>query len=227
MAETARASARAVVTFDAPHGPTSALLHDGEVVDFGRGPSCRVRFGFAPLLDDGVPRVAGRLVVANQRVFVEVVDAPRRPSVQVVIPERPTVMIAVGDGFSPAEPAFRVTLRGTRREWRLGVRVRRERPEASPSGGAVPTRTYDVRFTPMQRKVLEAYLEPLTRGRREPATHREVAAALSYHPNSVREVLYDVWSLLFAADIPLPDISDKRQAVVEALRLHRLLAGET
>jgi hypothetical protein len=66
----------------------------------------------------------------------------------------------------------------------------------------------------------------LQRGRLEPATHTEAAARLSYHPNSVREALYDVWSRMFAAGIPIPDISDKRIAVVEAIRINGLLRPE-
>jgi hypothetical protein len=31
---------------------------------------------------------------------------------------------------------------------------------------------------------------------------------------------------MFAAGIPMPDVSDKRVAVVEAVRLHRLLARD-
>jgi hypothetical protein len=76
----------------------------------------------------------------------------------------------------------------------------------------------------MQRRVVAAYMEPLRHGRLEPATHREVAAALSYHPNSAREALYEVWARMFAAGIPMPDVAEKRVAVVEAVRLHRLLA---
>jgi hypothetical protein len=85
------------------------------------------------------------------------------------------------------------------------------------------TRQISVVFTPMQRRVLRAYVEPMRRGRLEPATHREVAEALSYHQNSAREALYEAWARLFAAGVPMPDVSDKRVAVAEAIRLHRLL----
>jgi hypothetical protein len=50
-----------------------------------------------------------------------------------------------------------------------------------------------------------------------------VAAALNYHPNTVREVLYEIWALMFAEQIPMPDVSDKRVAVVEAARVHGML----
>ena len=44
--------------------------------------------------------------------------------------------------------------------------------------------------------------------------------------NSAREALYEVWAKLFAAGIPMPDVSEKRIAVVEAVRLHRLLGED-
>ena len=121
-------------------------------------------------------------------------------------------------------------VRGTDQIWKLVVTVRADEPALRREPAGPPTRTYVLELTPMQRKVVEAYLEPLQRGRLEPATHKEAAARLSYHPNSVREALYDVWSRMFAAGIPIPDISDKRIAVVEAVRIHGLLRpgeGET
>jgi hypothetical protein len=71
--------------------------------------------------------------------------------------------------------------------------------------------------------VLTAYCEPPNRSRSEPATHKEVAAALNYHPNTVREILYEIWAQMLELQIPMPDVSDKRIAVVEATRLHGLL----
>jgi hypothetical protein len=74
--------------------------------------------------------------------------------------------------------------------------------------------------------VIAAYIEPSRRGRLEPATHREVAAGLSCHPNSAGEALLEVCTKLFAAGIPIPDVAEKRVAVAEAARLHRLLEGD-
>ena len=86
-----------------------------------------------------------------------------------------------------------------------------------------PRAASSVAFTDAQRRVIAAYLEPVRRGRLEPATHREVADSLGLHQSSARQALYGVWSALFAAGVPMPDIADKRVAVVEAVRLHRLL----
>jgi hypothetical protein len=218
------------VTYPAPHGTESYLLRDGDIVGFGRGVECPIRFAYAPIQDDVVPRLAGQLVVANQRVFVEGVDAPGRPAIEIAVPGSPAVPVALGEAHSPRAPRFAVHVRGTNQIWKLVVTVRAEELGLRREPVGPPTRTYVLELTPMQRRVVEAYLEPLQRGRLEPATHKEAAARLSYHPNSVREALYDVWSRMFAAGIPIPDISDKRIAVVEAVRIHGLLrpeAGET
>jgi hypothetical protein len=183
-----------------------------------------VRFGYAPIADVGVPRVAGRFVVAGERVFVESVDVTGRRSLEIIAAGRPPVLLGVGDGFAPSEPEFRVMVHGEQQAWTLSVVVRRDMPDSSRSGWEPPTRSFELRLTDMQRRVVAAYIEPLRHGRVEPATHREVATALSYHPNSAREALYEVWAKMFAAGIPMPDVSDKRVAVVEAVRLHRLLA---
>jgi hypothetical protein len=217
---------RAAVTFPAPHGTDSCVLSDGDVTAFGRGANCRVRFAYAPIADVGVPRVAGRFVVAGERVFVESADGSGRRSLEISIPGRPPVLLGVGDGFTPLESEFRVTVHGEQRAWALCVAVRRDATGAGPTGWEPPTRSFDLHLTDTHRRVIAAYMEPLRNGRIEPATHREAAATLSYHPNSAREALYEVWARMFAAGIPMPDVSEKRVAVVEAVRLHRLLVQD-
>jgi hypothetical protein len=54
--------------------------------------------------------------------------------------------------------------------------------------------------------------------------HREVAAALNYHPKTVRKILYEIWALMFAHEVPMPDVSDKRVAVAETARVHGQLS---
>lgn len=214
---------RAAVTFPAPHGAESLVLRDGEVAAFGRGGNCEIRFGYAPIVDVGVPRVAGRFVVAGERVFVESVDVTGRRSLEITAPGRPPVLLGVGDGFAPSESEFRVVVHGEQQSWPLSVAVRRDVANPGQAAWGPPTRSFELRFTEMQRRVIAAYMAPLRQGRLEPATHREVGIALSYHPNSAREALYEVWAKLFAAGIPMPDVKEKRVAVVEAVRLHRLL----
>lgn len=40
--------ALAVVTYPAPHGIEGEAPYEGDVVPFGRGAECQVRFGYAP-----------------------------------------------------------------------------------------------------------------------------------------------------------------------------------
>lgn len=214
---------RAAITFPAPHGMESVVLQDGDLVEFGRGSTCAVRFGYAPIADVGVPRVAGRLVVAAQRLFVESTDLVGRRSLEVTMHGRPPLLLGVGDGFSPAEQEFAISVHGDRQTWRLSIAVRRSSGTIGHLESEPLTSVFDLSLTPLQRRVAVAYAEPLYRGRVEPATHREVAAALSYHPNSAREALYEVWAKMFAAGVPMPDVADKRVAVAEAIHLHRLL----
>lgn len=218
---------RAVVTYHAPHGMESLVLKDGDSAEFGRGVDCQIRFGYAPQPDQGVPRLAGRLLVMNHRVFVESCGQIGHRAIEIKTPSGTTSQIAHGEGFSPRENRFDVLVVGETELWRLAVNVR---PWTEASGNVVgmdpPTKHYELALSDLQRSVLEAYFEPIRRGRLEPATHKEVAAALNYHPNTVREALYEIWALMFEQDMPMPDVSDKRIAVVEAARVHGLIPSQ-
>lgn len=214
---------RAAITFEAPHGTESVVLRDGDVAEFGRAGTCAVRFAYAPVVDTGVPRIAGRLVVAGGRVFVEASDAPGHSALEISAAGRPPVLLAGGDGFAPSQHTFRVKVHGRERSWALDVAIAPVGPADESFGADEPTERHHLELTDAQRRVLEAYISPIRRGRLEPATHREVADRLGCHPNSAREVLYTVWSALFAAGIPMPEVADKRVAVAETIRLHRLL----
>lgn len=214
------------VRFEGPQGIESEVLCEGDVASFGRAASCRVRFAFAPIADLGVSREAGRFVIAAGRVFVEASAADGRRAIEVSAPGRPPVLVGPGDAFCPAEQEFKVVVHGETRTWPLEVTTRSETSSAARHAGTRlddPTIRSEIVFTEAQRRVLEAYLAPIRRGRIEPATHREVADALGCHPNSAREALYAVWAALFAAAVPMPDVADKRVAVAEAIRAHRLL----
>jgi hypothetical protein len=214
---------RAVVTFPAPHGTDAITLCDGDSASFGRGLECRIRFGYAPVPDEGVPRIAGTLLAVNHRVFIESATQPGHRALELRGPAG-TTQIAAGEGFSPRDNQFDLLIRGEDSVWKLGVTVREtvESLVASHSDDP-PTKRFSLDLTETQYAVLSAYCEPPSRGRSEPATHKEVAAALSYHPNTVREILYEIWARMFAQQVPMPDVSDKRVAVVEATRVHGLL----
>jgi hypothetical protein len=216
------AEALAVVSYPAPHGIEALTLREGDVVSFGRGVECRVRFGYAPQPDQDVPRVAGQFIVMNDRVFIKSSAMIGHRALEVHASDR-TVHIPIGEGYSPRDTKFDVVVRGTTAPWQLNVTVRtrsdmRGRPDASDP----PTSHYTLGLTDLQRAVLEAYSEPLERGKSGPATHRDVATKLNYHPNTVREALYEIWTLMFEQGVPMPDISDKRIAVVVAAKVHGL-----
>jgi hypothetical protein len=215
---------RAVVTYLAPHGTDALTVCDGDLVLFGRGAECQIRFAFAPVADEGVPRVAGSLLAANGRIFVETAAEPGHRALELRTASGATLQIPVGEALSPREDQFDLFVHGTGALWKLSVTVRTA-PRMFVSEGRhdPPTRRHELTLTDLQRAVLAAYAEPITRGRAEPATHKEVAAELNYHPNTVREVLYEIWALMFAEQIPMPDVSDKRVAVVEAARVHGML----
>lgn len=217
------ADALAVVTYPAPHGLEAKTLYEGEVASFGRGGECAVRFGYAPQPDQDVPRVAGQFLVMNSRVFIESSPTIGHRALEVKASDR-TVQIPVGEGYSPRDSQFDVLVRGTTAPWKLTVTIR-DQPDmlGRPDASDPPTSHYSLALTELQRAVLAAYSDPLKRGRAEPATHRDVASKLSYHPNTVREALYEIWTKMFAQGVPMPDISDKRVAVVEAARVHGLV----
>ncbi len=210
------------MTYAAPHGTDVHVLQDGEVVDFGRDGSCAVRFAYAPVADQGVARVAGRLLVAGGRVFVESRGAQGHRALEVRADGSPVVQLGHGEGFSPRSSSFEVLVHGDR-AWRLQVDVRHAAHEGADDSNDPPTNRLTLELTPAQRRVLEAYSAPVLRGRLEPATHNEVAGTLDLHANTVREALYEVYARMFTAGIPMPDVTDKRVAVVEAARLHGLV----
>jgi len=217
------AAERAVVTYSAPHGTDSVTLRDGDIARFGRGSDCEIRFGYAPRPDQGLPRVAGRLVAANGRVFVESSGDTSHRALTIRSAEGTTASVGVGEAYSPREHSFEILIPGDGAPWCLTVTVRAV--EATSGGGSAdpPTKHYTLALTPLQERVLAAYAEPVRRGGREPATHQQVATALNYHTNTVRNALYEIYNKMFEQQIPMPDVTDKRFAVVDAARAHGLL----
>ncbi len=214
---------RAVVTYPAPHGVDAITLCDGDSALFGRGAECAIRFGYAPIADEGLPRVAGNLLAANRRIFIESAAQPGHRALELRSADG-TRQISAGDGFSPRQPHFDVLVRGENDLWKLSVTVRAApRDTAAEQSVDPPTKRFSLDLSERQFAVLAAYCEPPSRGRSEPATHKEAAATLNYHPNTVREILYEIWARMFELQVPMPDVSDKRVAVVEAARLHGLL----
>lgn len=167
------------------HGTDSVVLRDGDIAEFGRAGTCRIRFGYTPTADLGVPRVAGRLVVAAGRVFVEARDAAGRSALAIVTPDGPPVMVGAGDGFCPAEASFRIV-------------VHSEAPEPGRSRSPPAPIALHRQLSPLRTRLTPTNSisamhnggssPPTTsrsvRGRLEPATHREVAEQLGCHHNT-------------------------------------------
>jgi hypothetical protein len=197
-------------------------LFEGDVIAFGRSSECGIRFGYAPVPDEGVPRIAGKFVVADHRVFLEASDTLGHRAIEVRTEGR-SIQIPFGEGYSSREQSYDVLVRGTSTAWRLRLSTRtREKIQELAEGGDLPTMHLSIELSDAQWLVLRAYYEPIRLGRLEPATHREVASTLNYHPNTVRESLYGIWDLFFEQGVPMLDV-EKRVAVVEAARVHGML----
>ena len=210
------------MTYPAPHGADVATLRDGESARFGRGAECEIRFGYAPIPDQGVPRVAGNLP-RDKSTGLRRKRGPTWASHAQIRGPSGTTQIPAGEGFSPRDSHFDLFVRGENSAWKLAVRIRTSnQPAAAESSTDPPTKRLSLELTEKQHAVLAA-IQPPNRGRSEPATHKEVAAALNSDPNTVRESLYEIWALMFELQVPMPDVSDKRIAVVGAARLHGLL----
>jgi len=212
----------AAVTYPAPHGIEAVELFEGEIVAFGRGSECKIRFGFAPQPDQGLPRVVGKFLTLNQRVFIESSNQLGHRAIEVQTPQK-SVQIAIGEGYGPSEPHFDVIARGSIGIWRLNISLRNSKTVRMLEDAVdLPTMRPNVELSELQTRVLNAYCEPLRCGRIEPASHRDVGLSLNYSASRVRQVLYEVWSIFFEQGIPMVDVDDKRVAVVEAARVHGL-----
>ena len=215
----------ATVRYPTVDGSATYVLREGESAAFGRGEACPIRFGHLPEPDRDLPRIAGRLSALNGRVFVESSGTVGHRALEVITRSKRT-QVALGEGFSCNDASFEVLIPGPSRSWSLSISMATSTTEAaedSAPDGSSETLHIGLSLSARQMIVLLAYYEPIRTGRADPATHREVATALSYHENTVRKVLYEVWEAMIDRGIPMLDVDDKRVAVVEAARIHGLL----
>lgn len=213
-------------------------LCDESTVSFGRGESCEVRFGHAPVRDWEIPRVAGWLVIAHGRVFVEAAPMPGserdaapgqaqpvRRALQVSAAGGPPVPVAAGSAYSPAEGVFTIEVVGATDTWELDI-VTRSRVDDDDDLTAHEPLTHSVviDLTDVQREVLLAYAEPVLAGSVEPATHDQVAAKVFMSRSQVRRQLERLSDEFFAKRLWSPDSGDTRVRVVETARHNHILA---
>ena len=136
----------AVVTFPAPHGTEARTLSLGDVVAFGRGSECGIRFGYAPRPDHDVPRIAGHFLIMNARLFIESSSTIGHRALEVRTSNR-TVQIPIGEGYSPRDTRFDVLIRGAAAPWKLGVTVRAQTDmQGRADTTDPPTTNYSLEF---------------------------------------------------------------------------------
>lgn len=203
---------------------TVAIPADGQVT-FGRGTDADVRIGAAPVYDDVVPRSAGRVFSIGDRIVVENLDDTLAFDLRVE--GRPLIAVPPGDLHSPREETFDIVVAGGVTSYELAIRVNvqgiqprrmpRHASEADldPPTGAVPN------LTDRQRAILDAYVSPLRDGGLV-ASHQQVADQVRVSRSLVRVECERIWSSLFLAGVPMRDLGDARDEIVDAWSRHRI-----
>jgi len=198
------------------------VLDAGSEATFGRDPQARIRIGHAPLYDDVVPKLAGKVFVHRGRVVVSNVHDTLALDIRVA--NRPLISVAPGDWHSPAERSYDVLVRGTL-TYELSVTVNSAnnptrtvaasvRTSPEPPTGARPA------LTPRQRRILDAYVAPLTTGG-APASHQQVAEVVGVSRALVRLECHRIWSELLVAGVPMRTLGDARDEIADAWARHR------
>ena len=212
-----------LATVSSEHG--TVVVEDNASITFGRGAEADVRIGAAPVYDAVVPRAAGRIFAIAGRVVVENLDDTL--ALDLRVPARPIIPIPPGDWHSPRESTFDIVVTGAVTSYELavtvnaaGIKPRRVPFDASaddldPPTGAVPT------LTERHRRILDAYIEPLRAGGLV-ASHQQVADRLGISRSLVRVECERIWSALFLAGVPMRDLGDARDDIVDAWTRHRI-----
>lgn len=214
--------ARASVLFEAPHGTEAVELWDGDVAEFGRAISCTIRFGYAPIADLHVPRVAGRILVAGGRVHVEA-QADAKP-LEIEPESGPQVLIAVDEAHSCRARNFTVVVPGHPDPWFLHVGSRSDEIVRRLAGPDPQTAKLQFELSDLDWTVLRAYAKPLLDGGVAIATHAQVANELGRHVNTVRNRMYALCTRMHSAGLTMPTMkNDVVGAAVRGARLHGLL----
>jgi hypothetical protein len=182
------------------------VLEDSSEVTFGRDPRAQIRIGHAPLYDDVVPKLAGKVFVHRGRVVVS--NLHDALALDIRVAKRPLISVAPGAWHSPADRSYDVLVRGTL-TYELSVTVNSEHPT-----GARPN------LTSRQRRILDAYVAPLTTGE-SPASHQQVAEVVGVSRALVRLECHRIWSELLVAGVPMRTLGDARDEIADAWARHR------
>jgi hypothetical protein len=198
------------------------IIARSQRVSFGRSPENPVRIGHQPAYDELVPRQAGEIFFANGRLVVA--NTSERFAFDARVEDRPPISIPPGSWFSPTDPSYEVHVRGAvlytitvnRNQNSVNtIMVELDEPiRTGPPTGAT------LELTARQRAVLNAYVEPLSKGA-GPATHQQVADRLHISRSLVRVECNKIWSALLFAGVPMRNFEDTRDQIVDAWNRHR------
>jgi hypothetical protein len=198
------------------------VLDAGREVTFGRAATTRLRIGHAPVHDDVVPTMAGKVFVHDGRVVVA--NLHDVLALDIRVEGRPLISVAPGDWHSPRERNYDVLVTGTY-TYELAVTIDTSSdpthavgPEVlddpRPPSGARP------RLTERHRRILDAYVAPLADGA-PPASHQQVAETVGISRSLVRLECHKIWNELLVAGVPMRPLGDARDEVADAWARHR------
>ena len=198
------------------------VLDAGREVTFGRAPTTLLRIGHAPVYDDVVPKLAGKVFVHDGRVVVA--NLHDTLALDIRVEGRPLISVAPGDWHSPREGTYDVLVTGTY-TYELAVTVNTASnptrvidpaalDDPGPPTGARP------RLTERQRRILDAYVAPLAEGA-PAASHQQVAETVGISRSLVRLECHKIWSELLVAGVPMRSLGDARDEVADAWARHR------
>ena len=194
----------------------------GRDVTFGREPTAHLRIGHAPVYDDVVPKLAGRVFAHDGRLVVD--NLHDTLALDIRVEGRALMTVPPGHWHSPPEHSFDVLVTGTF-TYELAVTVNSggnpprvvslgEPDSPEPPTGARP------RLTDRQRRILDTYVAPLATGG-HPASHQQVAETLGISRSLVRLECNRIWSELLVAGVPMRDYGDPRDLIADAWARHR------
>jgi hypothetical protein len=204
------------------HDEVHIVIRDQDV-HFGRAPGNDIRIGHAPILDEIVPRSTGFITVHRGRLVVANTDD--RLAFDIVLEGAAPIAVRPGMMVSPAEAEFDIAVVGTFpytiavAQNVAGSRVRVLPTDAVPDDGLPTGARLDLNAR--QRQVLDTYVAPVLTGA-SPASHQQVADALGISRSLVRLECNRIWSKMLLAGIPMRELTDTRDQIVDAWTRHRL-----
>jgi hypothetical protein len=206
------------VTHDEVH-----LVVRNQDIHFGRAPGNDIRIGHAPILDEIVPRSTG--VISTHRGRLVVANVDDRLAFDLVVEGAAPIAVRPGMMVSPAEAEFDVAVVGTfAYTIAIAQNVAGSRVHVVPTDevldDGLPTGAR-LDLNARQRQVLDAYVAPVLHGG-SPASHQQVADALRISRSLVRLECNRIWSKMLLAGIPMRDLTDTRDQIVDAWTRHRL-----